>query len=680
MPKLSACLITKDEATNLARCLRSVRRVADEIVVVDTGSTDDTVEVARTHGAQVAIIPWQGDFALARNAALGLATGDWVLVIDADEELDDASVPSLRAAIGEAGAEAYWVRIVSYLGDTPDEGLTVENLYPRLFRRRPRYRFAGRIHEQVLPALIAGGGEVRSSEVALLHYGYLNPAVTQKGKIARNTAMIEQALKTAPADPYHWFNLGTEHLRDRRPADAETAFRRALSALGTAEPRYLSVVVRNLTLALRDQGKSHEALRVLRTYQSHFPDYTDLVYFEGLVRSDLFDWDGVEAAMLRALAMGDAPADRYLVLRGAGTTLPLVWIAIAKMERGEEALPALQTAVDALPHDPQALERLVQRSCSSEGIDAALARVRPVAATGRLAARRVARALAKAGAYKAAIEILSPDDADDPLVMLFRGECLFRLGRLEDAMWVFGSIPRNDPAALPAALNRVQTALVAGDIERARAAFAEAQSLNPHGVDAILRTLDAIIAVVEESAHPVEIPETDRPLAIPLIRNVMRSALAHEATGLVARLSLLLRLAGLTDGAALCLIGKLAYLERRYSLAGQYLARAFAMRGLDAEGCAIAAGLHRMAQNYRDALALYQAFLKTGTRGALGVYIEAAEVALKLRRLDEAVACLDAGLVAYPSSTLLGRARAAIATVRGKAREVEPSDQVLAQA
>ena len=680
MPNLSVCLIVKDEAAGLAGCLRSVRGVADEIIVVDTGSTDATVDIARAEGARVTTIRWDGDFAAARNAALDQATGDWIFVVDADEELDDASAAAVRAAVADPAAEAYWVRIVSYLGESPDDQVTVENLYPRLFRRRPRHRFAGRIHEQILPALQEAGVEVRTSAISLLHYGYLMPVVARRGKIARNTAMIEGALKKHPNDPYHWFNLGTEYLRDRRAADAERAFRRTLKLLGTKEPRYLSVVVRNLTLALRDQRKDQATLELLRQYQERFPDYTDLHYFEGLVHADLYDWDGVESAMERALALGDAPSDRYLILRGAGTTLPLVWIAIAKMERGEDAVLALQTAADAVPHDPNVIEHLVRRSCMSEGVAAALERVRPIAKTGRVAARRVARALAKAGAYEAALEVLSPEDAADGFVTLFRGECLFRLGRLEEAYEVLGGIPRNNPVILPALLRRIQTALVMGDVARARAMLVEAQCLQPRGIEGVFRTFDAMLAVCEDTPRVVEIPDTDRVIAIPIIRSVIRSALARGANALASSLSLLLRLAGLSDGEAFCLMGKLAYLERQYAVAGQFLGRAYALRGLDPEGCMIAADLHRLAENFDEALTLYHAFLGTRARGALSVYLEAASVALKLRRFDDAVAFLDAGLAVYPSATLLGKARVKIAALRDTGAGRLVAEPVAAQA
>jgi tetratricopeptide (TPR) repeat protein len=680
MPKVSACLIVKDEAACLAGCLRSVRGVVDEIIVIDTGSTDETVEIARAEGAKVARITWRGDFAAARNAALDQATGDWIFVLDADEELDDTSASAVRTAVSDPAAEAYWVRIVSYLGDSPDDQLTVENLYPRLFRRRLAYRFAGDIHEQILPALTSAGAEVRTSAITLLHYGYLVPVVTSRGKIARNITMLEGALKKHPHDPYHWFNLGTEHLRDRRPADAERAFRKSLKLLGTKAPRYLSVIVRNLTLALRDQRKDKETLELLRQYQTRFPDYTDLHYFEGLVRADLFDWDGVETVMRRALTLGEAPSDDYLVLRGAGTTLPLVWIAIAKMERGEDAVLALQTAADAVPHDPNVLEHLVRRSCKSEGVAATLERVRPIAKSGRVAARRVARAFAKAGAYQAALDVLSPEDDADGFVTLFRGECLFRLGRLEEAYEVLGGVPRNNAAVLPALLRRIQTALVMGDMGRARAMLVEAQRAQPHGLDAVFRTFDAMLAVCEETSRLVEIPDADRQIAIPIIRNVIRSALSCGATPLASSLSLLLRLAGQSDGEAFCLMGKLAYLEQQYTVAGQFLGRAFALRGLDPEGCVIAADLHRLAQNFDDALTLYQAFVATRARGAMSMYLEAASVALKLRRLDDALMFLDAGLTVYPSATLLGKARVKIAAIRQADVRLPASERVAVQA
>ncbi|MFM7477225.1 MAG: glycosyltransferase family 2 protein, partial [Microcystis aeruginosa] len=98
MPKLSLCMIVKNEAENLRRCLDSVKGVVDEMIVMDTGSTDDTIAIAKSYGAIVPSYDWRGNFSDARNEALKYVTGDWILVLDADEELNPAIVPKMRRA------------------------------------------------------------------------------------------------------------------------------------------------------------------------------------------------------------------------------------------------------------------------------------------------------------------------------------------------------------------------------------------------------------------------------------------------------------------------------------------------------------------------------------------------------------------------------------------------------
>jgi glycosyltransferase involved in cell wall biosynthesis len=145
---LSAAIIVKDEADRLDACLTSLRGLVDEIVVVDTGSTDRTVAIAEQHGAVVAHETWQGDFATPRNRSLDLATGDWILSVDADEEVsgdfDDA-----RAYLDRAAAcVGCRVRFVPRVGWTPSREY-------RLWRNRPDIRFQGRILETVVPSVRA---------------------------------------------------------------------------------------------------------------------------------------------------------------------------------------------------------------------------------------------------------------------------------------------------------------------------------------------------------------------------------------------------------------------------------------------------------------------------------------------------------------------------------------------
>lgn len=112
--RISLCMIVKNEAHNLQRCLASVAGAVDETIVIDTGSTDATCEIARAFGARVRTFPWNDNFSDARNASLELATGDWVLVLDADEALAEESKEVLRRLTAVDGVEGYFIKIINY--------------------------------------------------------------------------------------------------------------------------------------------------------------------------------------------------------------------------------------------------------------------------------------------------------------------------------------------------------------------------------------------------------------------------------------------------------------------------------------------------------------------------------------------------------------------------------------
>jgi tetratricopeptide (TPR) repeat protein len=206
---ISACLIVRDEAKRLARCLESLRGVVDEIVVIDTGSNDDTIAIAESFGAKVGHFSWVDDFSKARNAALDLATSDWVLSIDADEWLSNAG--AVAGAVAVADAIAYRVTLINHL----DQGRKEPESLTRLFRRHAGIRFEGRIHEQVtesVATLVAGGGGrwLPLDALVIEHDGYLEAIKDEKSKRARNIALLERALAEKPNDTYLRYKLATE--------------------------------------------------------------------------------------------------------------------------------------------------------------------------------------------------------------------------------------------------------------------------------------------------------------------------------------------------------------------------------------------------------------------------------------------------------------------------------------
>ncbi|MFM7535211.1 MAG: glycosyltransferase [Acidimicrobiales bacterium] len=209
---VSLVMIVRDEQRCLARCLDSVAGVVDELVVVDTGSTDDTVTIARAAGARVLHEPWHDDFAAARNVGLAAATGEWILHLDADEELDADSRPRLRDALRRAGAAAAVRLTIRNL--LPDDELQafVDAPNVRLFRNRPAHRYEGRVHEQILePVLRAGGRVVDAPGLRIVHHGYRTDRVQGgQSRTARNLRLLGLAALDHPDDPAVLAPLGKQ--------------------------------------------------------------------------------------------------------------------------------------------------------------------------------------------------------------------------------------------------------------------------------------------------------------------------------------------------------------------------------------------------------------------------------------------------------------------------------------
>ncbi|MBI5388565.1 MAG: FkbM family methyltransferase [Verrucomicrobia bacterium] len=237
LPRLTVCLITKNEERFVGPCLDSVRRLAHQIVVVDTGSTDRTAEIAKARGAEVHTFAWCDDFSAARNAALEHARGDWVLVLDADEELPAASGEKLLKDLRKTDVMAYRLPIVD-AGLEDDGG----NYVPRLFRNAPGLFFAGRVHEHAFGSIEARraewGLDNRLGTATLLHYGYTTELTQRRHKNERNLRLLERALEESTRDPNLLMNHGLELVRSgdlMGGLDQYLAAYRLLAALPTAQ-------------------------------------------------------------------------------------------------------------------------------------------------------------------------------------------------------------------------------------------------------------------------------------------------------------------------------------------------------------------------------------------------------------------------------------------------------------
>jgi hypothetical protein len=197
-PRVSLCMIVRNEAANLADCLATVMDLVDEIVIVDTGSVDSTKDIALAHGARVFDFPWCDDFAASRNESLRHATGKWILWLDADDRLPESSRDALRTLLASLHDEtiAYNMRVVSV---GPDGQPAHEAAHVRLFTNNPRVRWQYRVHEQIIPALVKDGTRARDTGVVVVHVGYMRSgAVT--AKLERNLRLLDRGLESSPYD------------------------------------------------------------------------------------------------------------------------------------------------------------------------------------------------------------------------------------------------------------------------------------------------------------------------------------------------------------------------------------------------------------------------------------------------------------------------------------------------
>ncbi|MGH9533599.1 MAG: glycosyltransferase [Terriglobales bacterium] len=247
-PTLALSLIVRDAAADLAKCLASVEGVVDEIVVADTGSRDDSIAVARRHGARVIPISWDNDFAAARNAALAECRADWVLSLDADQRLDPAAGPILRGLMAQpSGPPGYQASIRNYVlsarvhmyaaaAKPNDFRLEEARPYPAyvehenalFFRRRPDIYFVGRVHETTARCIEALCGQVGPPCFIVHHFTFTENPETRRRKDLLYRELGRQKLAERPDDPRSYLELGAEELEHfSRPAEALQLFRRA---------------------------------------------------------------------------------------------------------------------------------------------------------------------------------------------------------------------------------------------------------------------------------------------------------------------------------------------------------------------------------------------------------------------------------------------------------------------
>jgi len=310
--KIAAVLIVRNEAHVLEPCLESIRHVVDEIVVMDTGSTDETITIAKRFTPALQTMSWPQSFSIARNEAVSHATADWILQIDADERL--VNPPGAREKL-EAFAAAYGK---DSLGTVAIESPFVQNgqrqkaVLPvaRVFARGHAH-YEGPIHEQ----LVLESGERNSAQTGLrfTHLGYDVPPEEASRKAGRNRALLRQAIEQEPDNAYYRYQLGKTCFSSGQFAVAAIHFRDALALAGKSPSPLAEIALVEIALvdcavtlayALASTGRHAEALRELQTNARVGSAWADYHHACGYVHLQLGNLPESRTAYERALAIG----------------------------------------------------------------------------------------------------------------------------------------------------------------------------------------------------------------------------------------------------------------------------------------------------------------------------------------------------------------------------------------
>ncbi len=285
---ISCCMIVKNEEEFLEQCLNSVKNYVDEIIVVDTGSTDNTVEIAKKFTDKVYFHPWENSFSKARNHALKYAKGDWIFQIDADEELLENSGEKLRQVVENVKDEDI-ILVNIFCSYSNGKKKSLHN-FERLFRNNGKIHYEGSVHNRVI-----GGTKAFYSSIELWHYGYDVDEEKSLEKFKRTTDLLKKEIDKDPENPMYHHYLCVSYFSKGMNEDAMAESIRAIDlsdAQDNDHPLYswshFIASMSSYHLGYIDQAKNY-ALKSLKKY----PDHLDSFYLLTIIAAEEADWEGV---------------------------------------------------------------------------------------------------------------------------------------------------------------------------------------------------------------------------------------------------------------------------------------------------------------------------------------------------------------------------------------------------
>jgi len=332
MATLSVCLIIKNEENCLERCLSSIKAIADEIIVIDTGSTDNSVEIASEFGAEVYFIEWLNDFSSARNYSLDQASGEWILIIDADEELDQKCLQLIKIKIQMPDVDAYLLSVTSSCQKNKQDLLELPDFQLRLFRNNSNYRYRGYIHEQILDSILEHNplAVIKTAPEMTIIHCESNPRDNgEEYRLERNLNLINRVLKKENANTSKYFLLGREYYRHYKYSEALKYLKLACQNYH-GQTADLPILLRLIILCFCKLNKMSEAMDFLNDALITRSGSADLYFFKGVICLALGLYSQANHALEKALSYYPCPPYRDILFYHAKYTCQLLLGALSE--------------------------------------------------------------------------------------------------------------------------------------------------------------------------------------------------------------------------------------------------------------------------------------------------------------------------------------------------------------
>jgi glycosyltransferase involved in cell wall biosynthesis len=332
-------MIVKNEEKYIKMCLENAMKLADEVIIVDTGSTDKTKEIIKEVDQNIKIIDykWEDDFSKARNISIENATGDWILILDADEKLlCDAS--KVREILENTQADGYKIPLYNIMSSSM---VLYSAVYIKFFRNNKGYRYEGSIHEQVnVSKGITEKYILEENICKVIHYGYLTSVVKERNKADRNLKILKKQLKEKPNDPYVYYNIGASYMVTENYEEAlkyffkcnKVASKKSLTGLTL----YEIDMAKRIAECLVKLDRYSECIEMIDNLLSDkaYEGYVDLEYIKGFCYYLKKDYKKAIQCFEKCIEIGETK--KFTSMMGMGSFKPKLMMARCHGELKDE--------------------------------------------------------------------------------------------------------------------------------------------------------------------------------------------------------------------------------------------------------------------------------------------------------------------------------------------------------